>query len=116
VKVQKIKDGVVLTLTSDEARDVRMALLTEEAEDAGTAGITCGRLYNQMIEALDGKGGLKTKAEMEAGLGFPCTVEPGICVKRTRSRDRANSHATPATLQTAGHLPVYAPFEREIGA
>jgi hypothetical protein len=115
VKVQETKNGVVLTLTQEEARDVRMALLSEEARhDDKPASITAGRLYNQMIAATEP--GFKTKAEMEAGLGFPCTVEPGICVKRTRSRDRANSHATPATLQTAGHLPVYAPFEREIRA
>jgi hypothetical protein len=46
----------------------------------------------------------KTKRELKAGDGFPCLVDEN-CTRQTRTLERSQVHATPATLQTEGHLP-----------
>lgn len=47
----------------------------------------------------------KTRAEMKAGNGYPCSVNTA-CKWTGRTFERSATHATRDTLQAAGHLEI----------
>lgn len=76
--------------------NVRIILTPNEAAKAGLVmGLTTA------APATPARPKVKTRAEMKAGLGYPCALG---CKAQTRTWDRAQIHATPATLQAAGHI------------